>query len=372
MLVVVGLVGHPSKVEMIENILKDIDNSLEMKKYVFVSIATEEQIEPYRMFQKDVDFVIVSGYYDYLFFAEKLIFNKITGYISRDITTLYRCILQAKLADFNIFNISIDGYQAKDLKEIYQELGQPIEQSKVYVWYKNCLLSAAVIEDIYQFHNHNYHENKVSVCITCLSPVYERLKKAGIPSILVSPTSENIRLTYERLRLECMLKMKETNDIIMLDINVIGSKNLLEYRDEYLLNVEKLHIAESIFLFAQKLQAMVEELNLGHYIIIGSRTAFEQETSIYKNISLLDDMGQFHHCKLSLGVGYGKSIRETQLNAQIALSKARSHNVSCAYVVYDRLNISGPYFSHPVSNKTVENQHYSEISKNTGISVNTI
>lgn len=369
---VVGLVGHPFKLHMIEQILTQLDSSITVRKMEFSEIASERQIQHYEELQDTVDIVLFGGYYDYLFFCNHLVFRKVTGYVPRDITTLMRSLLEAQLAQYDIFHISIDGYADKELHEMYHEIGRNMADIYVYSWYENYPLSPQVIEDTFLFHKQNYNENNVSVCMTCISVVYEKLCHAGIPAMMINATSENVRIAYEKLRLEYLLRTKETSDIALLDINVIGKRSSMAGKDEYLLNVEKLHIAESIFLFTRKLQAAVEELNLGHYLIISSTSALERETNFYKKISLLEDMSQFHHCRLCAGIGYGNSMREIQRNAQIALQKARGHNTSCIYMMYDSVNIVGPLFRDPPNIQDSPQEWYACIAQQTGLSVNTI
>ena len=146
----------------------------------------------------------------------------------------------------------------------------------------------------------------------------------------------------------------------------------MDGNDRYLLNVEKLHIAELVFLFAQKLQAAVEELNLGHYLIVSNASVLEQETNLYKQISLLEDMARFHHCRLCVGIGYGSSMSEIQRNAQVALQKARVHDSSCVYIMHDTVNITGPLFCNLKGVQDSVHEHHTHIALKTGVGVNTI
>lgn len=369
---IIGLAGHPIKLQLIEEILIHLDSSLDIRKLEFSEIPSDEQIESYEILQESVDIMMTGGYYDYLFFCNHIIFSKITGYIPRDITTLLRSLLEAQLTGYDIFHISIDGYSDNELLETYKEIGHNISDIHVYSWYANYPLSPRTIEDIFLFHRQNYFERKVSVCMTCISVIYEQLCKFSIPAIMVSATAENVRVTYEKLRLEYFLWAKETSDITVLDINVIGDKASAAVRDEYLLNVEKLHIAELVFLFAQKLQAAVEELNLGHYLIISNASSLEKETNLFKHISLLEDMSQFSYCKLCIGIGYGRSMREIQYHAQMALNKASGNDNSCAYIVYDSVNMNGPLFGHPSDSSDTKEDLSAIIAQETGLGVNTI
>ena len=369
---VIGLAGHPIKLREIEEVLRQVDSALELKKLEFSEIASDRHIAAYQALQKSVDIVILGGYYDYLFFCNHVVFEKVTGYISRNITTLLRSLLEAQLMQCDIFHVSIDGYSKKELAEAYREIGRNLAEIHVFSWYKNYPLSCRIVDEIVQFHRRNWLERGVSICMTCISVVYERLCREKIPALMIRSTAENVRLAYEKLHLEYLLRAKETSNVVLLDINVIGNKNMIGGNDEYLLNVEKLHIAELIFLFAQKLQAAVEELNLGLYLIISAASSFEQETDLFKKISLLEDMARFHYCRLCVGIGYGNSMREIQRNAQIALQKARSHNKTCAYMVHDAVNITGPIFENLTQAQSVLQEHNAHIAQQTGLSVRTI
>lgn len=369
---VIGLVGHPNKLRLIEEIITQSDSSLEIQKLEFSEIATEAHIASYMILQEAADIMVLGGYYDYLYFCNRIVFNKTTGYIPRDITTLMRSLLEAKLSNYDIFNLSIDGFTEKELTETYREIGYDINDIHVYSWYKNLPLSPDAIEDTFLFHEYNYRERNVSVCMTCISTVYERLCQANIPTAMINTTAENVRIAYEKLHLEYLLRRKESSDIALMDITIVSDRTAVTEKDEYLLNAEKLHIAELVFLFTQKLQAAVEALNLDHYLIICSKLALEEETNLFKQISLMEDMSQFHHCRLCIGIGYGLSMREIQHNSQFARQKAHTQKKSCTYVVYDSVNMIGPLFSDQLDNMSLVQDINSQIAKKTGLGVNTI
>ena len=76
---VIGLAGHPMKLQEIEEVLMQVDSGLEIRKLEFSEIASIEHILPYQTLQESVDIVILGGYYDYLFFCNHVVFEKVTG-----------------------------------------------------------------------------------------------------------------------------------------------------------------------------------------------------------------------------------------------------------------------------------------------------
>lgn len=367
----IGLVGHPVKLDVVERNLLQLDNSLEIRRLEIAEVPLPCHIEQYKKLQQSVNLMIIGGYYDYLFFSNNIIFGKVTGYIARDEMSLYRVFLEAQSKGRNIFNISIDGYRKESVLELYAEIDY-CGESRVFDWYENDLLSLQTVRDMIAFHECNFRQHRVALCITCISVVYERLRELGIPVLLVSSTFEEVRVTYEKLRLEYLLKAKETGDILMLDVSVSGTELSAEAEDDDQLTLEKLRMAENIFLFAQKLQAAVEEMNLGRYLIVVDKLILERETVVYKNISLLSDVKKLRHCKISIGIGSGNSPREAMSNARSARKKAKQSGFSCAYIVYDNVNIVGPIHSDHFEKSTVAEHPCLAIAEQTHLSVNTL
>ena len=368
----IGLVGHPVKLAMAEKILLQNDYSLEIQKLEIAEVPLQSHIEQYKALQKAVDIMMIGGYYDYLFFSNNLVFSKVTGYIARDNASLYRVFLEAMGKGYDIFNLSIDGYKKEAVLDLYTEIDQSPDSARVFDWYDNDILSPETSQNMVDFHRRNYLEHQVALCVTCISVVYERLRALEIPVLLVSPTSENIRLTYEKLRLEYLLKAQNSGDILILDVNVTEGGEGTEPEDDYQFTLEKLRIAEKIFLFSQRLQAAVEEINLGQYLIVTNKTIFERETSLYKSISLLDDAEKLRHCTLSIGIGSGGSLRETLGNAQSARKKAQFTKRTCVYIVHDRINVTGPIYNSRTGTGEAPGQGYQAIAEKTRLSVNTL
>lgn len=370
---IIGLVGHPIKVDNIHKTLYQIDNSLEIKKLEFTELPLHGHLELFQKIQKTSDIVMIGGYFDYMFFSENSTFQKVTGYIPRDILTLYKTLLMAALQGFDIFNISLDGYCKENVIEVYEEIQMYTKENHVLTLLKESTLLADDLDRLVEFHINNYREKHVSVCITCISLIHEKLKLEGIPTLMVHSTFENIRLTYEKLRLEYLLKTKETNDIILLKIEVSDETRIPD--DDCQSIQKKLRAAEKIFLFSQRLQAAIEEINLGRYVIMANKLIFERETNMYKRISLLDEMKSLDNYRISIGIGTGNSARDADKHAEAALLKARKHSTSCAYIVNDPITVAGPIVnsaSDPTFNEKGENEHFLFVAAATCLSVNTI
>lgn len=370
---VIGLVGHPVKVDNIQKTLHQIDNSLEIRKLEFTELPMQKHIELFNKIQKNSDIIMIGGYFDFIFFSEITIFQKVTGYIPRDILTLYKTLLEAALQGYDIFNISLDGYYKENVIEVYEEINMNQRESRVMTPLRESALLADDIDRLVDFHSRNYRKESVSVCITCISLVHERLKQEGIPALMVHSTFENIRLTYEKLRLEYLLKTKETNDMVLIKVEVSDETRILD--DDYQNTQKKLRAAEKIFLFSQRLQAAVEEINLGKYVIMANRLLFERETDLYHKISLLDEIKSVGNYRISIGIGTGNSARDANRHAEAALLKARKHPVSCAYIMDDAVTVAGPIVNEASDSSMNENninEHFLAVAAATGLSVNTI
>ncbi|WP_130862524.1 hypothetical protein [Bacilliculturomica massiliensis] len=368
----VGIVGHPVKVSVVEKVISEQEDFPELKKWMLPSTNMESDLEEFKRFQAAADIVIFCGIYDYTSFASSIVFEKVTGYIRNDVSSLYKALLEASLAGYPFSDISIDGYRREEIEEILSELRSDRRKPAVRDYFKTEILDESVIGRITEFHWENVKCHGSQLCVTCMTPVCEELRRRGVRTILVSSTAENIRLEYERLKYEYRLKQKGIRDIAMIDIEIRNSEQSVIFEDDYATALENMQIMEKVYLFAQKMQGAVEEMNLTRYLIVTNKSALEKETGVFREIRLLADAHRFSNLKLFMGIGFGNTAREARSNARVGLSRAKTCDRSCAFVIYDHLSVQGPleYRKGAPENRT--DDMYIKIAEKTSLSINTV
>lgn len=370
---IVGLVGAPAKINNMEMALRQMDRGLEISRLELESLPKEEHLPLFRQLQKTADIIIIAGYYDYMYFTGHVSPKKITGYVARDILTLYHTLLQALSGGYDINRISVDGYGEEELREIFEETGRCGNLDSVYLYkdaYRDSTLFDETVEGMVSFHSETYRSRNTSVCLTCISPVHERLQKMGIPSILVGSTYENVRLAYEKLRLEYFLKEKETGQTLIIYMEM--GKGTRQDRSGCYLELDKLKAAEKILSFALELQAAVEEIAWGKYILVVDRNVFERLPYRTRLGNLLREVRKAAGCRLSIGAGTSDLMWEAGENARAALDKALTQEVSCAYVVYNNVLVDGPILSSEEKESVPADRRWQKIAEETSLSINTV
>ncbi len=371
----IAVIGHPIKLNKIEEVLKKINSSLSIIRIDIIGAFSEKDAENLLDIQKKVQIIIVAGRIDYMILSKKIILSCVNGYIARDITTLYKMFLELTLKKYNIKEISIDGYSMADIEEVYNELFREGRGDySVYNYNKFELDHNKYIDDLVEFHLENYRNNNVSCCLTSMSFAYERLKELDIPVFLISSSSEVIRNTYEKLRLEYLIREKSDYNIIYITVEIDKhDDSSLFLENDYQMVKEQINVTEYIYLFAHRLKAAVEVINLSKFNLITNMKLFESETSNFKNIELINEVEKHTMSTISMGVGYGYSAREAKHHAGMGIDKAKLNGGRCCYIIFNKQNIKGPIYStkKPEEEREIDNR-FLEISKATELSTNTI
>ncbi len=228
------------------------------------------------------------------------------------------------------------------------------------------------MRQIAETHKQNIIYNNCTRCVTCMSPVYEELKKLSIPVVLVNNTYENIATEYDRIIKEYFLDLKQTLNLAIIEIEtrVNLTENVLQ--EEVNIIQENASILEKVFLFANRMQASVDMISLNHFVITATRANLSKETDNYMKFSLLREMKPMANSIMGIGIGMGKSMRETKKHAQIALLKSNMHQESAVYIVSESHNIVGPISSSKADAFVSKDEYCFEIAKKTGLSINTV
>lgn len=371
----VGIIGHPKK---IKNVLEALENRKDLYEIETMPLIRTglKDVEKVEAFQKKVDFIIFCGIYDYMYFLKKIEFEKIAGYIKNDLTALYITLLALSMRGIDLEDISIDGYSPMDLDYICDELG--INKTQVFKGSYNRVEivddTDVLMEEMSVFHKNLFFSKKVKVCVTCMSPVYEKLKSQGVDCILVRNTYESICSEYENIKYKYLLKQKEQTNILAIEIKIISNVYDNIMTDEIDVMRENAEIIEKLLLFSKRINASMDLVSNNHYIIFTELGSMEKETDSYTNFSVFYDIKSNSNSRLNVGIGFGKNPFEIRRNARKAYLYATKEDKSCIYICYDSSNIKGPVELTPKEkNDDFEiNEYCDKIAVSVGLSSNTV
>lgn len=370
----VGVIGPQQLVSKITQVIKQEFPQFEAFSYVYSDFTDTPRIIRYH--QPELDALLFAGKTPFTL-ASKVIRPAVPWeYIPRSGSSLLRILLHTKLStDYDICNISFDTYSLDLLYEAYAEIGIPRDRLRIFAA-DEYAVQADYQDYVCAFHAENYSRNRVSCCITALGGAYQYLTDRGIPALMIEPTNNVIRETLNKLQLKYLVQVSQQSQLVAICVRIdTPSEHSLLDDSDYQGVIDRMKVAEQIYLYAQKIQAAVIETDSRNYLLFSTRQMLESETNDLKNIDLLKSVRDSTSSTVSVGVGYGKTAREVKHGAHLGVTRASKRGGNLAYIVYDGKKIIGPVKSAPQETKDAErliDERFLRISEKVGVSVNTV
>ncbi|KMY53314.1 hypothetical protein AC623_04340 [Bacillus sp. FJAT-27231] len=361
----VGVVGPRDSIQLMKEVAKEYENQLDLVPFVYS--RAEETTSIVEENQHLVDIWLFSGLTPYTL-AKKSTSNQPFFYLKLNGSSFMKALLEAGYKDQKCLNnISIDMLDEKDIYETYGDL--QITHENIY-WYE--YKGYTPIQEISDFHINLFNEGKVSVCVTCLSDVFENLRVKGIPVYRSTPTRANIRSTISlALQYWQTVHFKQSQITVMLikmeNMEKIESPHVLSY-ELHRLNLE---LQSAILDFSETIAGSFVAIGIGTYIIFSTRgslqEAGEQSVQLLEKISLITDLPS------NIGIGYGDTALAAEENARLALHHAQNYGKFSVFVVENNGVVKGPLedkqsISFGFRN---ENKEIGDKLKQSGVSITT-
>jgi len=192
---------------------------------------------------------------------------------------------------------------------------------------------------------------------------------------MIEPTVEAIKQAVQHFRLKHEFSMVEDRQIVVIAIEMdMPDAYSLINENEYQLMLNKMKVAEEIYLFAQKIQAAVVEIGFRGYLLFGTKKILELETNNINELKILASVSSNTANTISIGVGYGITAREAKYNANQGMIKAKNEGGNKGYLVFYN-KVIGPIVSDKErgdANTNLIDASYLTIAEKAGISVNTV
>ncbi len=327
------LIGAPRKVERLATFMNQINSDLSLLYYTTTKLPTPADLQAFHLQEEKADILIFGGYSDYYFFQTNTVLDKPCGYVQSSTQTLMRTLLEAIRLGYDITKISIDGFPPDEIWETFDDLEYVYDKSNIKCFHRRTILSTDNISEWVDFHADNYRRNDISVCITSMTTVYDGLKEAGLPAILVKFSKAEAQNVYEMLHIQFLLKTKElfSSALVYLQFSPISflSTDHCEYSKAHI----KADFIREAYSLSVRLNGFVEQLSSDKFLIIANREILYNETKSLTRFPKIMDDNALGYFKLAVGVGLGNTFSELQRNATEALYKAHTDALSCVYVV---------------------------------------
>lgn len=288
--------------------------------------------------KNECDAILFSGPSPY-FVSKKFIDpNIITDYLPRSTHSLLFAFLLAEKQSLTINHISIDSYTEKEVYTVYDELDIPLEHTQVHFIERETM--NLDFDRLIREHEQCYRKNKVSCCMTALRSVWSALSAHNIPCIYIEPTYEIIMETLHKLELSYIFNFTQRNSLVVMQIRIDEPKEYsILHQNEYKNIMDKAKTLTFIYEFAERINAAILEAKDESYLLFVPEDTFSAKTNDLKNIDLLSQIRNNTYSTVSLGIGYGNTIREAHEGARRAFFQAVKSGGDRAFVANEGLFI---------------------------------
>jgi hypothetical protein len=361
----VGIVGPKDSVHIMNEIAQEFKEQINPICFTYnYAIETTNIVENN---QHLIDIWIFSGLTPYTL-AKQSTSSQLFFYLKLNGSSLTKTLFEIVYLDKNnLNNVSYDMLEERDVYETYHDMSIPHDNLHFYKY-----LGITPILDIRDFHSQLYNQGKVSVCVTCLSDVYEELISIDIPTYRITPTRANIRSTFNiALQQWEALHFKQSQITVMLITIENIQKTEKVHSVSYELHRLNLELQSAILIFTESIFGSFVSIGIGTFIIFSTRgslqDAGEQSANLLDRLSIITDLPS------NIGIGYGDSSFSAEENARLALLHAQNHNPNCAFLVENNGVINGPLnknqsISYEFRNK---NEETGKKLKESGVSITT-
>ena len=290
-------------------------------------------------------------------------------HIKKDSSSLLNALLSLACQGIDVTKVSIDNYAPSTLARILSDIG--VGQHEIRLLRQESY-SRQYFLRLFEEHKALYEAGETNACITTLTFIYKELMQAGIPVVYSRPTTDNIIKTIQHAKDEYLLKRTSRSNYLAVMMIHIRPKPEFSYiyRDEYLMNHERLKAEEELYFFAKNRRAFVISRSWDHYAVLMNQTDLAEYTNDFETLPLLSDILNNTNCTAYIGIGFGFNPSEAFFHGNLALEKAVFAEENCTYIVYNPGSVSGPLYFAEIE-KELQNKSqipFSELAKAAGIS----
>jgi len=337
-----GLVGPDDAIKLISDVIKEYEDTFD---YVTLTqtIYTENiagMINNIKEHIEKVDVFLFSGQLPYTIVTNNLDIPRPCFFVPHNTTCIYKTLWQIREEGIPLDKISFDMIKPKEITEALHEVG--LEESTVYAseYEEGKELDPM---DIAEWHFNLWKSGKIGAAITCLYSTYQALKAKNVPSFRALYPKATIRQTLEQIINDIARKRLKVMQIAVMLVNIDNFNAIAKSRgSEYAVQKIKIELLNILLDFAQTIQGSVFSFGGDDYIIFTTRGALLSGTNSYSNISLMNQVRQDLKISISCGIGFGKTVYESERNARFGLSYAKDASGDCIYVVEEDGSMTGP------------------------------
>lgn len=368
-----GVIGHKDTLEMITHLADEYFDQVKVYPEEFGNDEIiQEAVERIGELQKRCDALLYSRRDPYLLISEHLHHTIPVSYVDIHESHLLIGFLTA-MVRYNIrpSKISIDSFDQSSTLSVLSAVGIPENELAIYS-VSHDPTKGDMVNEILAGHLRN-RDHGAELCITNITDVGRSLTSQNVPCVVINPLAESFVREIRNLMLRHQLKNQKTSPLAIVHIK-------LSYKDKYrfqdtmpIREVEELsNAAKIITIFAEKLDGAMYSLSRWEYLILCTGPLLLDATDEFSDIGLMQSINRATTFDVTLGIGYGQTIREAERHAVLATKHTLAHRGTNAFVALDDNpnRLIGPL--HPKSEHYIEDSQTDaqlvEIAGKTGIS----
>jgi hypothetical protein len=327
--VTIGVVGADQAVRRMMAVAHDAH--VKSWRLVAAVCATEQQA--YAKAMK------ISAQVDVCLFSGRMSYDAATGqgalpvpatYVSIDGSALHGTLLRSIIAGLlDPLRLSIDSVTAWEVQRAYEEIGS--DPAAVHVLPYTRPGSAAEFTD---FHRDLFERGATSGAITTVPHVAAALGKAGVPSVTMAPSTTTVGHALHAAGLMAQAAKLEESRIATMIVHVPRSALPGQASpSSYMYQERKLALYSALLRAAWPMDAAVLPRDENSYLVVTTMGSLAIATDGLTAAPFLARINNEVGVDVSLGIGLGRSTREAELNAQVAVGKSLSAAAGTAYLV---------------------------------------
>ncbi len=323
--------------------------------------------------QREFDAVIFAGAASFHYTESRLRQETVWLYLPREGSAIYRALLLALKQGMDITRLSFDTYERNMVLEAYGELGYDEERLHLYCFSGNSR-SPDYNKLALDFHRECLRKKLVSGCITRLNTVAGAMEQAKMPYIFAHPTINTIREQIEFAQKLMLAKESADGQFVVLSLELgFPPEFTAMVSTDYAFVMSRMQIASQIYRYADLISGSVVEQGARNYLIFSTKEIFEAHTNFFRSLPLLDWLVKACAHRISIGVGYGKTVADAHRGATKSLYTCQRENRSCAVLRFT----DGSFLTmEPSSAKKADHDaaldQWQQVAAATGLSTGTV
>ncbi len=369
-------IGHISSIEEIEYLIKHKFTNIDVYK---IELNNDEDVEKALPNVKKImsfcDAILYTRMQPYKLLSSRIEHTIPTRYVDIDQSSFIHSLLMASYHfGVNIKRVSVDTINYDSIMSAYKSLNIPIDMVTPRMVHVDTNANHFV-RNAGEEHLKNFKEGLCEFCLTNIRAVHDFLSDRSVPCVLITPSTEDYIYAIRKILLSDNANKRSENKMVVLNIVASPRNEFYISNNTVLKEVLELNkLAEAIAIFVQNVEGALFTMSKTDFTLICDSDNLENVTDNFTKMDILSNLSQNTSHVLSIGIGYGDSIKIAKANSDLGLHKAKREGGSKAYIVYSPDHIVGPL--EPNEHKEVIPHIYDErliqIAEASGLSINAV